>query len=166
MSTSDHRFLHLTRIDLPPEIRVYLIALLQQTLACTVDLRSQVKQAVWTVKGTDIFALQGLFATMVTELDHYTDLVAARIVALGGTPGGTARMAVAQSRLPEYPAALVGGSAHVQALAERFAYYAAALRTDMGHAMDVEDAGTANLYTEISRGVEARLGGLDAYLAQ
>jgi starvation-inducible DNA-binding protein len=166
MSTSDHRFLHLTRIDLPPEIRVYLIALLQQTLACTIDLRLQVKQAAWTVKGTDIFPLQALFTTMATELDHYTDLVATRIVALGGTPGGTARRAVAQSRLPEYPDALVGGTAHVQALVERLAHYAAALRTDIVHAMDVEDAGTANLYTEISRGVEVRLGGLDAYLAQ
>jgi starvation-inducible DNA-binding protein len=163
---SDARFLHLTRIDLPLEIRVYLIALLQQTLACTIDLRSLVKQAIWTVKGTDVFPLQALFATMAAELDRYTDLVATRIVALGGTPGGTARKAVAQSRLPEYPDALVGGSAHVQALAERFAHYATALRTDMVHAMDVEDAGTAHLYTDIVREVEARLGGLDAYLAQ
>ena len=33
------------RIDIPPEIRLYVIQLLQQTLTCTVDLRSHVKQA-------------------------------------------------------------------------------------------------------------------------
>ena len=54
MSESEHHpFLYPTRIDLPPEIRLYLITLFNQTLACTVDLRSQVKQAVWNVKGKE-----------------------------------------------------------------------------------------------------------------
>jgi starvation-inducible DNA-binding protein len=166
VSTSDHPFLHPTRIDIPLEIRAYVITLLQQTLACTVDLRSQVKQASWNLKGTDVFPLQALFTTIATELDNYTDLVAARIAALGGVARGTARMIVAQSTLPEYPEELVAGTAHVRALAERFAHYATAVRADIAHAMDVEDAGTANLYTDISRGIETRLGELDAYLSQ
>lgn len=166
MSTSDGPFLHPTRIDTPLEIRTYVITLLQQTLACTVDLRSQVKQAAWNVKGTDIFPLQALFTTIAAELEDYTDLVAARITALGGVTRGTARMAIAQSTLPEYPGDLVACTAHVQALAERFAHYATAIRADITHAMDVEDAGTANLCTDISRGIETRLGELDAYLSQ
>jgi DNA-binding ferritin-like protein len=56
--------------------------------------------------------------------------------------------------------------AHVQALAERFACYATAIRADITHAMDVEDTGTANLCTDISRGIETRLGALDAYLSR
>ena len=166
MDTSDQPFLHPTRIDIPLEIRAYVIALLQQTLACTVDLRSQVKHATWNLKGTDVFPLQALFTAIAAELDNYTALVAVRITALGGVARGTARMAVAQSTLPEYPEDLVAGTAHVRALAERFAYYATAVRADIAHAMDVEDAGTASLYTDISRGTETRLGELDAYLAQ
>jgi starvation-inducible DNA-binding protein len=151
---------------MPLEIRAYVITLLQQTLACTVDLRSQVKQAAWNLKGTDVFSLQALFSTIAIELDGYTDLVAARITALGGVVRGTARLAVAQSTLPEYPEDLVAGTAHVRALAERFALYATAIRAGITHAMDVEEAGTAHLYTDISRGIETRLGELDAYLSQ
>ena len=33
----------------------------------------------------------------------------------------------------------------------------------MKHATDVEDVGSAALYTDISRGIEKRLGLLDAY---
>lgn len=165
VSTSDRSFLHPTRIDIPLEIRVYVITLLQQTLACTVDLRSQVKQAMWNLKGSDVFPLHTLFTTIAAELEDYTDLVAARITALGGVARGTARMAISQSTLPEYPGDLVAGTAHVQALAERFAYYATAIRADITHAMDVEEAGTANLYTDISRGIEMRLGELEAYLS-
>jgi starvation-inducible DNA-binding protein len=56
------------------------------------------------------------------------------------------------------------GDAHVRALAERFALYATALRADIAHATEVEDAGSAAIYTDISRGVDKRLWFLEAYL--
>jgi starvation-inducible DNA-binding protein len=162
--SDDNQFLYSVRIDIPPEIRLYVIQLLQQTLACTVDLRSQVKQACWNVKGHDLVLLQALFATMATELDAHTDLVAERLVVLGGVARGTVRTAATHSRLPEYPGAIMDGDAHVRALTECFASYATALRADIAHATEVEDAGSAALYTDISRGVDQRLGFLDAYL--
>ena len=116
-------FLHPTRSEIGLEIRRYLIALLNQTLACTVDLRSHVKQAAWNVKGKDFAQLQALFTSLASELDAYADL-----------------------------------------LAERIAPYATALRASLTHAADVEDAGTAAVYTDITRGVEKRLWGLEAYL--
>src|SRR3989449_11541524 len=100
---NDHQVLPPVRSDMPSEIRLYVIQLLQQTLACTVDLRSQIKQACWNVKGHDLVLLHALFATMATELDAYTDLVAERLVVLGGVARGTARMAAIHSTLPEYP---------------------------------------------------------------
>jgi starvation-inducible DNA-binding protein len=165
MQTSDRPFLHPTRSDLPLEIRVYVIQLLQQTLVSTIDLRSQVKQAGWNVKGREFSQLHTLFGTIVTELDAYADLLAERIATLGGVVRGTVRVAALQSTLLEYPEDLVAGDAHVRALAERVAPYAAALRTDITHAADVEDAVTAALYTNIAHGVEKRLCGLDAYLS-
>jgi starvation-inducible DNA-binding protein len=149
---------------MPPEICLYLIQVLNQTLACTVNLRSQVKQACWNVKGKDFAALHALFATMATELEAYTDLVAERIAALGGMALGTAHTAVTESSLPEYPGDLVEGNAHVVALAERFAHYASAVRGGIALAADVEDAGSAAIYTEISRGVDKQLWVLDAHL--
>jgi starvation-inducible DNA-binding protein len=152
------------RISMPVEIRVFVIAMLNQTLASTVDLRSHVKQASWNVKGTEFLQLQALFASIATELDAFADLVAERIAVLGGAVQATVRTAARQSKLPEYPADLVDGTTHVRAVADRFADYASAIRADIVHATDVEDAGTANLYTDISREIETRLGELDAYL--
>src|SRR6266571_651496 len=97
--SDDNQILYSVRIDIPPEIRLYVIQLLQQTLACTVDLRSQVKQACWNVKGHDLVLLHALFATMATELDAHTDLVAERLVVLGGVARGTVRTAATHSRM-------------------------------------------------------------------
>jgi starvation-inducible DNA-binding protein len=167
MSYNDHTsVLHATRIEIPPEIRLYVIQLLNQTLACTVDLRSHVKQAGWNVKGQDFAPLQALFATMATELEAFSDLVAERIAVLGGVVMGTARTAAMQSRLPEYPDAIVDGHAHALALAERFASYATAMRSGIALAADVEDAGSAAVYTDISRRVDKRLWVLDAHLSR
>jgi starvation-inducible DNA-binding protein len=167
MSTRDGQpFLHPTRIDIPMEIRQYLITLLNRTLACTVDLRSQATQASWNVKGRDFSHLQALFATMATELDAYADLMAERIVVLGGVALGTARTAALQSTLPEYPGDIAAGHAHVLALAERFAPYTTAMREAVAHAADVGDAATAAVYIDISRGVDKRLRFLEAHLHQ
>lgn len=153
-----------TGIDIPLEIRLYVIQLLQQTLACTVDLRSQVKHACWNVKGQNFSQLHVLFTTMATALDVYTDMVAERLVVLGGVAGGTVRMAALQSTLPEYPGALHAGAGHVRTLAERLASYATALRDAIARAAEVEDAGSAALYTDLSRGVDKQLGDLETYL--
>jgi len=161
---NDHPFLYPTRSDISLEIRLYLIALLNQTLACSVDLRSHLKQAAWNVKGKEFSQLHDLFASIASELDAYTDLLAERIAVLGGVARGTVRVAAKQSPLPEYPGDLIAGSAHVLAVTERMAPYAAALRASITHASDVEDAGTAAVYTDIVRGVEKRLWGLEAYL--
>ena len=161
---NDHLFLHSTRSEIPLEIRMYLITLLNQTLTDTLALRSHVKQASWNVKGKEFSQLHSLFSTVATELDAYTDLLAERIAVLGGVARGTVYMAATQSPLPEYPGDLAGGTAHVLAVAERIAPYATALRASITHAADVEDASTVAVYTDIARGVEKRLGGLVAYL--
>lgn len=110
--------------------------------------------------------LRALFETIVLELDVHMDLVAARITVLGGMVQGTVRTAATQSTLPEYPGDLVTGDAHVLAVAERVASYATAIWTAIEHAANVEDAATTNVYTDISRGIEARLSLLDTYLHQ
>jgi starvation-inducible DNA-binding protein len=101
---------------------------------------------------------------MATDLDVYTDLVAERLVVLGGVARGTARTAARHSTLPEYPVAILEGHGHVRALAERFVSYATALRDDIARAAEVEDAGSAAVYTDISRGVDKQLWVLDAHL--
>jgi starvation-inducible DNA-binding protein len=156
--------LYPTRIDIPVEIRLYLVPLLNQTLACTVDLRSQVKQASWNVKGKEGLLLQALFNTMVIELDAYTNLLAERLVVLGGVALGTVRTAATQSTLVEYPSQLTASDAHVLALVERVAHYTTDVRDAISRATDVGDADTAAVYTDISRGADNLLQLLEAHL--
>jgi starvation-inducible DNA-binding protein len=101
---------------------------------------------------------------MLGELETYTDMVAERITVLGGVVMGTVRMATLRSKLPEYPDTVMEGDGHVRALAERFGHYAAALRDDITLAADVEDAGSAALYTDISRKVDRQLWVLETHL--
>ena len=153
-----------TRIKIPTEIRLYVMTLLQQTLVCTVDLRSQVKQASWNVKGHQFSLLHTLFATMAIELDANADLLAERLVTLGGVAQSTTRAAALQSTIPEYPNTLTEGLDHVRALAERFASYATEVRGNITDTADVEDPGSAAIYTEISRGADKQLWVLESHL--
>lgn len=165
MTQNNHKQkLYPTRIDLPANARAQIVGILNQTLAATLDLKTQVKQAHWNVKGMDFFQLHELFDEMATELEEYTDEFAERITALGGLAMGTARIAAAESFLPEYPYEIADGKDHVTALADRFAPYAKSLREAIDKTGALGDADTADLYTEVSRTIDKRLWFLEAHL--
>jgi len=153
-----------SRIDIPLEIRSQVIELLNQTLATTLDLKTQVKQAHWNVKGINFYQLHQLFDEIATQLEEYIDLIAERVTALGGVAMGTVRIAASQSVLPEYPFDVVDGKDHVIALADRMAPYAKVVRAAINQATELEDAHTADLYTEISRTIDKYLWFLEAHL--
>ena len=155
-----------TRIDLPAKQRENLIAMLNQHLADTFDLYGQAKQAHWNVKGSQFHQLHKLFDELADELRGYVDLIAERATALGGTALGTVRMAAAVSRLSEYPPNPGGSMQHVEALAERFAALAATTRSAIEGAEKLRDPGTADLFTEVSRGLDKGLWFLEAHLQQ
>lgn len=155
-----------TSIDLSADIRNSVVTILTQTLATSLDLKTQTKQAHWNVKGMDFYSLHELFDEIASELEEYVDMVAERITALGATAMGTARMAAENSLLSEYPLEAIDGVEHVQALSERFATYAAHLRKSIDETDALGDADTADLYTEISRTVDKRLWFLEAHLVK
>jgi starvation-inducible DNA-binding protein len=155
-----------TRNDLAADIRQKVGEILNQTLATTLDLKTQTKQAHWNLKGLDFYQLHELFDEMAGELEEYVDMVAERITALGGTAMGTARIAASGSALPEYPYDAVEGIEHVTALAERFGAYAAHVREAIAQTDRLGDLDTADLYTEISRTIDKRLWFLEAHLVK
>lgn len=155
-----------TRIDLAADIRQKVAEMLNQTLAATLDLKTQVKYAHWNVKGLDFYQLHELFDEMATELEAYVDMVAERVTTLGGTALGTARIAAANSILPEYPLDIVDGIEHINALADRYGAYAAHLRAAIDNTDELGDADTADLYTEVSRDIDKRLWFLEAHLVK
>ena len=127
-------------------------------------MKTQVKQAHWNVKGLDFYQLHELFDEMAGELEDHVDMIAERVTTLGGTALGTARMAIAQSLLSDYPADIFKGEAHVTALAERYATFAKQLRESIDASEAQKDAATADLFTEVSRAIDQRLWFLEAHI--
>ena len=164
VSTVSKQKLYSTRIDIAEEVRIKVIDILNKTLAATLDLKTQTKQAHWNVKGTDFFQLHELFDEMSGELEEYVDMVAERVTALGGTALGTARIAASKSILPEYPLEAVGGIEHITALADRYSVYGKHVRQAIDTTGDLGDADTSDMYTEISRTIDKRLWFLEAHL--
>jgi len=107
-----------TENDISQNRRVEISALLNQRLADAVDLQTQMKQAHWNVKGPHFIGLHELFDKIDEAVEAYVDLIAERIVQLGGIAEGTARIAAGRSRLEEYPLAIADGSAHVEAVSK------------------------------------------------
>src|SRR5947209_1185992 len=92
-----------TKNDLDETTRSKTIEVLTARLADSIDLVSQTKQAHWNVKGPDFIALHELFDKVFANSTEYVDLIAERIVQLGGTTEGTIRAAAKKTTLPEYP---------------------------------------------------------------
>ncbi len=156
--------LHKTSIDLPGDVRIEMIELLNQQLADSFDLYSQAKQAHWNVKGMQFIALHELFDSLAEQLEAFIDKVAERAVALGGTAQGTARQSAAASRLSEFPEGITSGPDHVAALVDRYAALSASTRAAIDTSETKGDMGTADLFTEMVRGLDKSLWFLEAHI--
>jgi starvation-inducible DNA-binding protein len=143
-----------------------MVELLNQQLASILDLYSHTKQAHWNVKGPQFFSLHELFDKLAAELDAYADMIAERATALGGLAQGTVRMSAAKSELPEFDVEVVRSLATVITLAEHFALLAASMRQAIDVSESHGDAGTADLFTEVSRGLDKALWFLEAHVQE
>jgi starvation-inducible DNA-binding protein len=153
-----------TRHDLPADARQKLVAILNQQLADTTDLRTQTKHAHWNVKGPNFIALHKLFDELAAQLSEYADEIAERATALGGVATGTARVVAATSRVPEFPPDAFDWKAVVTALADRYANLARTTREAIDQSDELGDQDTADLFTEVSRGLDKSLWFLEAHL--
>ncbi len=152
-----------TANDLLFKHRVELNALLNQRLASVVDLQMQMKQAHWNVKGPSFIGLHELFDKVAGSVESYADMIAERIVQLGGIAQGTVRMSAAGSSLEEYPLDIADGMAHVAAVAKALGKFGREARGTIQEAVQLDDADTADLFTEISRGTDQWLWFIEAH---
>ena len=152
-----------TENDLKLDGRVELNRLMNERLASIVDLQMQMKQAHWNVKGPNFIGLHKLFDEIAEAVETYVDTIAERIVQLGGIAEGTARSAAARSRLPEYPLAIADGATHVEAVARALSTFGAEARTTIDEANALGDADSADVFTEVSRGIDKWLWFVEAH---
>ena len=146
-----------TRLGIDEDKRHQLVGLLNQTLAATSDLYSQTKQAHWNVKGKDFYQLHLMYDELAEKLEEPMDLVAERIVLLGGYAYGTVRMAAKNSIISPFPGTDAEGDddamndpSFLTTLADRWAEYADHIRSSNETSDEIGDPGTTDLYDMIT----------------
>ena len=156
--------MHSTKNDLPELKRMPLVVLLNQALAELIDLQLQAKQAHWNVKGPNFIALHELFDTVAADATVFADSVAERIAALGGQAEGSVNVVGRRTTLPAYPVEIVAGRDHVDALSTSMAVVGKSIRGSIDRAVELDDADTADLFTEVSRGLDKKLWFVESHL--
>ncbi len=156
--------MHNTKNDLAKGKREKVIEHLNARLADAIDLKTQAKQAHWNVKGHHFIALHELFDQVATAVEAHVDLIAERVTALGGTAMGTARVVAQTSTLSEYPLEIFDGTAHVDALSTAMADFGKRIRQNIDDADKLDDADTADLFTEVSREIDKLLWFVEAHI--
>src|ERR1700680_371585 len=146
-----------TKNSLPQSIRIQSVGLLNHSLALAIDLERQAKQAHWNIKGPNFIALHELFDKVAEAAEEFSDLLAERVTALGGTAEGRIEAVTGQSALPVYPGEIFSGREHVDALSTSLAACGGAVREAIDEAAQFGDADTADVFTEISRETDKQL---------
>ena len=155
---------HETRND--TNSKTVSIETLQKRLADGIDLALDIKQAHWNLKGPSFIGIHLMLDGFRDEMDDYNDKVAERITQLGGTAKGTMQVVAETTQLAAYPLDTYAIADHLAALIDRYAVYANAVREDIDATDDAGDADTADLLTEVSRGVDKQLWFLEAHVQE
>ncbi len=139
------------------------IELLQARLADAIDVALITKQAHWNLKGPQFIGVHLMLDKFRDEQDEFVDEMAERITQLGGTARGTVQEVNAKSALAPYPVDIYQVSDHVHALIDRYATFANAVRANIDEVDEAGDPDTADLFTEVSRGMDKQLWFLEAH---
>ncbi len=164
--TKSGRRPHRTRNSLESNAKTTSIALLNARLADGIDLSLATKQAHWNLKGPQFIAIHLMLDGFRTEQDEWNDTMAERAVQLGGTALGTSQIVAGATKLPPYPTDTYAIADHLAALIDRYADYGNALRSSIDEADEAGDADTADVFTEVSRGIDKQLWFLEAHVQE
>jgi starvation-inducible DNA-binding protein len=156
--------MYTTKNDLAEATRTKIAQLLNARLADAIDLQTQMKQAHWNVKGPSFIALHELFDKINEDVEDYVDLIAERVVQLGEIALGTARSVAQRSQQKEYPLGIASGREHVEAVSSALATFGKAARGAIDASDELRDKDTADIFTEVSRGIDKWLWFVEAHL--
>ncbi len=154
---------HPSRNNLNSNARHVAIELLNARLADGLDLALITKQAHWNLKGLQFIGIHEMLDGFRGEQDDFNDTMAERIAQLGGTAFGTTQDITKSSQLTAYPTDIYAIQDHLAALIDRFSVAANAVRESIDQADEAGDADTADIFTEVSRGLDKQLWFLESH---
>ena len=141
------------------------IALLNKQLAAAIDLHGQIRQASWNLRGHGCSVAYDLFDRIAAEVASTCDALAQRARVLGGVAHGTIQIAARQSMLAGYPLGIAGKQPHMRAVANILAGFDAAVQGAIHQAVALGDGLSADLFAEISRGIDQQLWLVESHIA-
>jgi len=156
--------MYTTKNDLPEQVRVQAVELLNARLADVTDLQTQLKQGALERERSRLHCAHELFDNIHEDVEKYTDLIAERAVQLDRVAVGTVRAVARTSLLKEYPANFASGREHVAAVASALSAFGKLARQAIEQSADLRDADSSDLFTEVSRGVDKWLWFVEAHL--
>ena len=139
---------------LSENVRGEMASLLNETMASGIDLTLAVKQAHWNLKGSGFIGVHELLDDVADRMRERVDVMAERAVIIGGVARGTVQTAAEHTKLDAYPEDVIDIDAHLQHLSDRFVSYGKQVREAIDAAGDAGDEDTADLFTEVSRGID------------
>ena len=155
--------LHKTNNDVKNNAKAVAMEVLQARMVDSIDLALVTKQAHWNLKGPQFIGVHLMLDGFRKEQDEWSDMMAERITQLGGTARGTVQEVGRETSLPPYPTDIYAVADHIKALIERYAACANAIRKNIDDTDEAGDPGTADLLTEVSRGIDKQLWFLEAH---
>jgi len=117
------------------------------------------------VRGPNFIAVHELFDKVAGEAESYSDLLAERAAGLGAVAEGAVQVATERSFLIPYPLRIADENEHIFAVAATLAAFGQSAREAIGQSPTIGDADTADLFTEISRGVDHQLWLVESHVA-
>jgi starvation-inducible DNA-binding protein len=150
---------HKTHNDTDSNAKKVAIDLLNARVADGIDLALITKQAHWNLKGRQFIGVHEMLDKLRTDMDEYNDTMAERVVQLG-----TSQVIGKQSKIKAYPTEISRIEDHLNALIERYGQFANDVRKNIDESDDAGEPDTADIFTEVSRGVDKWLWFLEAHM--
>ena len=141
-------------------VRAVRIKLCNDRLADAVDLQLQCKHAYWNTTDPNLMSLRYLFDQVNEAIEDYIDRIAERSVEIGGIANSTEYVVATWSNLLCDPDAICRN--HAETIATSLAVFGDRVRQAIDISNEFSDCVSANIFTEISKGIEGWRGKLAA----
>lgn len=158
--------MHPTHNSLPEQTRARVCDILNARLADASDLYFQAKTAHWNVKGPNFIGLHKLFDKLAECAAEWSDLIAERMMQLGGQTEATVQAVSEHTSLEPYSTEIVDEHEHVHMISAALGRFGELLRDGIEKTDELEDMGTSDLLTEVVRETDKILWFIESHLGE
>ena len=126
------------------------------------DLAMVTKQAHWNMRGPNFIAVHEMLDPFNAKLLEYADILAERVVQMGGIAMGTPEIVVGETSFDEYPTDISATEDHLRELALRYSTLANRVRRDIDD--NKADAATIDFLTQAVEDLDKYTWFIEAHL--